>query len=97
MFYKDYIVDKIRRKKPIKPQYVYGNLENVYLDYFRGLTKLRRKFIKSNPRLTYTVLKFRIPGKNKKNENLILYNRPGFVETWFFKIRALGIQGPCCI
>jgi hypothetical protein len=97
MFYKDYIVDKIRKKKPVKPQYVYGNLENVYLDYFRGLTKLRRKFIKNNLKLTYTVLKFRIPGKDKKSENLILYSPPGFVETWFYKIRTIGIQGPCCI
>lgn len=97
MFYKDFIVDKIRKKKPIKPQYVYGNIENVYLDYFRGLTKLRRKFIKNNPKLTYTVLKFCIPGKNKAKDSMIFYNPPGFVETWFYKIRTIGIQGPCCM
>ena len=97
MFYKDFIVDNIRMKKPIKPPYVNGNLDNIYLDYFRGLTKLRRKFIKNNPKLTYTVLKFNIPGYKKENNKLIFYNPPGLIDTWIHKIRTIGILGPCCM
>lgn len=97
MFYKDYIINKIRKKKPIKPMYTYTNLTHIYLDYFRGLTKLRKKFILNNPSLTYNVIRFKIPGKKDKEDKIIFYNLPDFVEKWFHKIRAIGIRGPCCI
>jgi len=97
MFYKDYIVNNIRKKKPIKPTNTYGSLSHIYLDYFRGLTKLRKKFILNNPSLTYTILRFRIPGKKYKDDKTIFYNQPDFVEKWYHKIRTIGLRGPCCI
>lgn len=98
MFYKDLTVNKIRKKKPAKPINIYGSLNHIYLDYFRGLSKLRRKFILNNPSLTYTILRFKIPGKKEiKEDKIIFYNQPDFVEKWYHKIRTIGIRGPCCI
>lgn len=97
MFYKDYIIAKIRKKKPIKPTNTYGCLNHIYLDYFRGLTKLRKKFVVNNPSLTYTILRFKIPGKKHKEDKIIFYNQPDFVEKWYHKIRTIGLRGPCCI
>ncbi len=97
MFYKDYIIGKIRKKKPIKPTNTYGCLSHIYFDYFRGLTKLRRKFVLNNPSLTYTILRFKIPGKKTKEDKIIFYNQPDFVEKWYHKIRTIGLRGPCCV
>lgn len=94
MFYKDYIISKIRVRKPIKPEYSYNELSHLYCDYFRCLTKLRYKFIIKNPEINYYLLKIVIPGK--KNFRTY-YKHPIYEWKWMTKIRAIGVQGPCCI
>ena len=53
MFYKDYIVDRIRSRRPKKIFFTYPCIDILYLDTLRNLFKLRRKFIENNTKITY--------------------------------------------
>jgi len=94
MFYKDYTISKIRARKPVKPEYTQGDLNHLYCDYFKCLTKLRHKFVTLNSKVNYYLLKIIIPGK--KNYTTY-YKHPIYEWKWMTKIRTIGIQGPCCI
>jgi hypothetical protein len=94
MFYKDYIIDKIRSRKPIKPEYIQGDINHIYLEYLRCITKLRNKLVVNNTRMNYYLLKVRIPGK--KNYG-VYYRHPVYEWKWLMKTRTIGSQGPCCM
>jgi hypothetical protein len=94
MFYKDYIIDKIRSRKPVKPEYIQGDINHIYLEYLRCITKLRNKMICNNQKMSYYMIKVRIPGKKKYG---VYYRHPVYEWKWLMKIRTIGAQGPCCM
>lgn len=94
MFYKDLNIQGIRVKKPIRPAYVHGDFEHLYGEYFKLLTKLRNKFMTNNSTCTYSLIKMRIPGRKGMD---VFYRHPTCEWKWIFKIRSIGIGGPCCI
>lgn len=99
MFYKDYSVDKIRLRRPKKVFYTYPCIDILYLDTLRNLSKLRRKFIENNTKITYYMIKISIPGRKKflEDDKYIYFQHPNINKKWCQKIRVIGIQGPCCI
>jgi len=99
MFYKDYIVSKIRLRRPKKIFYTYPSIDVIYLDSLRNLFKLRKKFIEKNKNIKYYMLKISIPGRKKflEDDKYIYFQHPNMSKKWCQKIRIIGIQGPCCI
>ena len=64
---------------------------------FNKFSNSTTTFNSNNTSLNYIILRFRIPGKKIKEDKIIFYNQPDFVEKWYHKIRTIGLRGPCCI
>jgi hypothetical protein len=91
MYYKDMIIEEIRKRKPIKPLYIH---DIVYVTYFQLLTKMRYKFIQNNPNCNYYIIKITIPGKQ---DVPIYFKHPVYDYKWIKKVRVDTDKGPCCI
>lgn len=94
MYYKDMIIEEIRKRKPVKPMYTYNSFDIIYNTYFQLLTKLRYKFIVNNPKCNYYMIKITIPGKK---ETPVYFKHPIYEWKWLRKVRIEGDKGPCCI
>ena len=94
MYYKDMIIEEIRKRKPVKPQYIHNSFDIIYTTYFQLLTKMRYKFIQNNPKCNYYMIKITIPGKK---ETPVYFKHPIYDWKWIRKVRIDTKKGPCCI